>query len=209
MGFWSALGDIGGGFIGDPGLGDQLSGLFGDIGQTAGNAASQGNTALVQQAQLGQGQDKNALQLYQEQLQAAKDKLAGSTTLANQVVRGDTMQNAKDATISGLPPGVTVPTITGGLRPSLMGPNSQQAGGALSKAALMQLLSGGPAMPTAPTMTPLPEASALQKGLGLAGLVGSIGSPIIKALGGSGAPAAGGLQIPGAEFDPNMIYGGG
>lgn len=194
MGFWSMLGDIGGSFIGDPGLGDQLSGLFGDTGQAAGGAAAGAASNRFKQDAAQNAYDSNAIKNYEAQLAAAQQKLQGNTTLANQAVRGDTMVNAQDAAIHGLPAGVVVPNISGGLRPSLMGAPSKQAGAQLSKLALQQLMNGGMDQPKAVTLTPLQTPSTLENILGGTALVGSLGGPVLKDLFGTGGMLAGNGQ---------------
>lgn len=94
------------------------------------------------------------------------------STYASQAARGGLQANAQDASISGLPSYIHVPTLSGGLRPSALGPNSQAAGAQLSKQALQNLLNPQQYKPL--ELTPPPNASAGANALGYLGLAGSV-----------------------------------
>jgi hypothetical protein len=115
--------------------------------------------------------------------------LAAPGKRASNSVRGDILANAHDVAISGLPKGVNVPTITGGLRPSMFSDNTRALGGLMSTQALEQQRAGDQfaplpdmpgytAPPSAPGLTPLPQASTLDKILTTTGTIGSLASTI-------------------------------
>jgi len=205
MGFWSTLakigGDVGGSFIGDPMLGNQVVGAFespaGEIGQTAGNIENQRMNALIAQAKLQQQQDAN---------QIAKNKavLDAPQALAKNAVRGDVLANAQDATVSGLPSYITVPTIGGGLRPSLFSAATRNLGSQMSTKALNDFQSG---TYTNPALTPLPEASAFDKvlsGTALAGGFLNATRGLLPKITGDSANTTGGVYGP---WQPPEISG--
>lgn len=139
----------------------------------AGNA--QGNLA---QASASNNYDKNAVSLYQAELGNNTSQNAFNLATANlgleapgmrakSAVQGDILANAQDATVSGVPSNIPVPTISGGLRPSMFSPATRALGGAMSTQALAgQQASTTPTIPTwqagpaPPTLTPLPNGSA-------------------------------------------------
>lgn len=174
MGFWSTLAGIGGAiaapFTGGLSLlaGPAVSALTGggssnptnpnvgttagNIGQTAGSIEQQRLNALIQQTLAQQRQD----QLNQSR---ALLGLSAPASEAHNSVQGDILANAQDFSLSGLPKGVTVPTMSGGLRPSLLSPASRALGANMSRNALLNNLSGK----DVPALTPLPAASAYDK----------------------------------------------
>lgn len=204
MGFWSSLGTLGGmalaPFTGGAslpiamGLGASIGGAAGSIadslsnaGQVGGNAAASAAQGRLAEGQLTQGQDRNALGLYNAQLAAAQQAINQHSQLAHQAGQGDVMSNVQDVNISGLPSNVHMGNVTGGLRPSLLGPNARQAGQTLSRNALLQLLQGDTNLPKAPQLTPLPQANGLDKvnaGLGYAGSMAGALSPLFQPKGG-------------------------
>lgn len=125
----------------------------GAVGQQAGSIEQQRMNALIAEAKLQQQQDEN---------QIAKNKavLAAPGAMAQNSVRGDVLANAQDATVSGLPSYIHVPTIGGGLRPSLFSAATRNLGSQMSTQANQQMTSG---KFTDPTLTPLPQASAYDK----------------------------------------------
>lgn len=194
MGFWTELakigGDIGGAFIGDPGLGHQVAAVA-----SLASGASKGRAdGRVAEAGVNQSQDRNKLQAAQlleqalqgrasldlNQKKMLEDALSSrSTTDLNQrnfalsapgkratnSVRGDVLANAQDATLSGLPSRVNVPNISGGLRPSMFSADTRALGKSMSRDALLQQMAGDkfdapPAMPTFDKM-PAPNIPAV------------------------------------------------
>jgi hypothetical protein len=187
------------------------SGALSDIGQIAGNDAAAAAQGRGQQAQIQQGQDRNAIQLYLAQLAAAKQAMDQNSQLAGQAGHGDLMANVQDVQLNNLPASVQgrMPTLTGGLRPSVLGPNARQAGQTLSRNALLQLLQGPTNMPTAPTMTPMPDASGydtLSKILGRTGSYAGAANPLFELFANQKkAPyQTVGPPMPPSNFDPEM-----
>lgn len=152
-----------------------------DLGQVAGNDAAASAYGRNLQGSAQQTQDRNAIALYQAELNAAQQALNQRGQLAGQAAHGDLLSNVQDVQLSNLPASVQgrMPTLTGGLRPSVLGPNARSAGQQLSRQAILDLLNGGIKQPTAPTLTPLPQASGYEdfsKNLGRAGsYIGALG----------------------------------
>ena len=180
-----------------------------NIGQVAGNAAAGGAAGrateadlLLKKGQLDQGNARNAADdsfrrgAYQgddtfRRAQFAQgqqnDQLQRPGLFGKQALAGGLMQGLQDVNISR-PQGSTIPNfnVSGGLRPSAMGQNARDAGGEMSRVALMNMLSGGPApveMGAAPEMGPgyqspgdveLPQAGLGSKLLGGLGLGASL-----------------------------------
>lgn len=192
MGFWSQLakigGDIGGAFVGDPLLGHQVGGVIEGLtgaGQVAGNDAAASAQGRLAQAGAQQAQDRNAIGLFGAKNAAAQQALNQHGQLAQQAAQGDVMSNVQDTQFSGLPSYIHQANISGGLKPSLLGPNARQAGQTLSRNALMQLMAGDTNLPKAPELTPLPEASTMDgfnKGLSRVGAFAGALSPLFKGL---------------------------
>lgn len=233
-------GDIGGAFIGDPALGHQALGLYnaatsgGDgpsqanagpstaskVGQTAGSIEKQRMDALIAQAKLQQEQDQLGLNRTNAgvnvgTLGLAQKKLALSAPneLAAQSARGDVLANSQDATVSGLPSYIHMPTMSGGLRPSMLSASSRALGGQMSRNALADSTSGKytnlPALPTVPGATPLPSASAFDKIL-QGGAIGGSFLDALKGIGGGGHPSPSGsptgdsAALPSGDVGPNQ-----
>ena len=121
---------------------------------------------------------------------------------AGNAVRGDILANARDVSFAGLPAGITPPTISGGLRPSMFSDNTRALGGELSSQALAGQRAGDhfaplPALPdylkpkayqgtpyvapspyqspsAPPGLTPLSSSGKLDSILNTAGAMGSI-----------------------------------
>lgn len=220
-------GAVGGGTAGTIGtaakIGGLLSGGKGATGylDTAGRvadaigAASSGRAAgRATEAQLAQGANRNIIDLYRAQQDAANSENAfglnkvsagigvGNLDLnqkqfsldapgkrASNSVRGDILANAQDAVGSGISPNIPVPTITGGLRPSMFSANTRALGGEMSSQALKSQQAGDQfsplptlpdykAGPAAPSLTDVPQAGKLDSILNVAssigGLMGSI-----------------------------------
>ncbi len=130
--------------------------------QVAASAAAARAQGRATQAQLQQGQDKNALAGYQTDKQLDLSALnsayqaalsRGSGILSEQAanlaapgkraansVRGDILANAQDAVASNVPAGVHVINFSGGLRPSMFSGNTRALGAAMSRQALLDQL---------------------------------------------------------------------
>lgn len=175
-----------------------------DLSQLLGKYASGQANGMVNQANVQNNYDKNALQLYQEQQAAAKMGLEAPGYLAGQTARGDLMANLQPASFSGLPSYIHIPTMTGGLTPADLGPNARSAGTNLSQQSLSKLLAGPSSyMPTAPSLTPLPTSSGLAGNLALGlGLAGTAGSDLSKLLAGNSGSGNG--VVPGNITDGNI-----
>lgn len=139
--------------------------ILGGVGGAA-SAISGGRAA-------GRQQEGNAnFQHDQMALQGARLNLDAPRMRLGNSIQGDIAANAQDAHVSG-PITHThgqMPTISGGLRPSLMSGNTRQLGGQVSRDALLSQMNG-PAF----TPTPQPQANGLDtflNGLGYAGLIG-------------------------------------
>ncbi len=176
----------------------KLASSLGPALSAAAGGVAQGNLA---QAGASNAYDRNAVSLYQSllgnnanqnafNLQATNLGLEAPGIRAKTAVQGDVLANAKDATISGVPSNIPVPTISGGLRPSMFSPATKALGSAMSSQALAgQQASTTPTVPTwqapppPPTLTPLPDGS-LATGLGVGGsilnLAGAFGNALSK-----------------------------
>jgi hypothetical protein len=164
---------------------------WGQIAQVGMNMASQyannrqqarAAAANAQQTQNSQGiaqnnaQNNVLLQMAQIELLRKQMEEANRQGRAQQTVRGDLMANVQDARFSR-PAGVPDMSLSGGLRPSALGPNSREAGRELSSQALSALKSGDTFMPINP-MGPIdldanmPQESTFDKILGGVGAVG-------------------------------------
>lgn len=154
------------------------------LGRIAGADAAGAAAGRAQQAQAQQGQDRNAISLYNDVFQ---NNLKAPSTLASQTARGDLLANMQPASFSGLPSYVKMPQISGGLTPASLGPNSRNAGAALSREALLKLASSKFDLPTPPTLTPLPDASGYDdftKNFGRAASYAGAAAPYLSLFGG-------------------------
>lgn len=185
MGFWSSLakigGDIGGAFIGDPLLGNQIGGAVDALSQNAGNQAVSAAQGRIAQAQAQNQHDTNALNFFNS---ARNNALQTPAVLAREAAAGDTLNNLRDVQISGLPSYIHVPQISGGTRPSNLGDNARNAGAALSRNALLQLGKNSFDLPSMPTQTPLPTAGGWENTMGWLGRAGSLANPTLSILNG-------------------------
>lgn len=186
-GFLSSLAGKGGGLL------KTLAGAGSGIAITAGSIEAQRAKAAAEAARIQQDQDRLA------QSRALIGLRAPSMQAANSV-RGDVLANSQDATFSGLPSYVHVPTMSGGLRPSMLSDNSRQLGKNMSRDALAHQL----AHDDVPDLTPLPSSGggdSLLQGLAIGGGLLST----LKGLGGSGSsasPTGGGYNGPGTPGYP-------
>lgn len=178
-------------------------------------AASSGRAAgRLAETNAAYGQNRNIIDLYRAQQDAANSEntfglnkvsagigvgnldlnqkqfsLDAPGKRASNSVRGDILANAQDAVGSGISPNIPVPTITGGLRPSMFSANTRALGGEMSSQALASQKAGDnfaplPTLPdykpgpTSPSLTDVPQAGKLDSILNVAssigGLMGSI-----------------------------------
>lgn len=147
----------------------------------ANQAAAQSRNDTINQ-QGYQGDLGRARGILDEQAAA----LAAPGRRAANAVRGDALANLQDATISGLPPGVTVPTISGGLRPSMFSGSTRALGQQMARDALLSQMAGSATpfsgMKAAPGATPLPQTSALDNILNNIGMYGSLAGAVAPSL---------------------------
>lgn len=165
---------------------------WGQIAQVGMNLASQyaNNRQQARAAAAGAQQTQNAqaitqnnqqnnvlLQMAQMELLRKQFEQASRQTNAQQTARGDLMANVQDARFSR-PAGVANISLSGGLRPSALGPNAREAGRTLSNQALSALMSGESFMPITPVGpvdldANMPQESTFDKILGLVGTAGN------------------------------------
>jgi hypothetical protein len=114
--------------------------------------------------------------------------LSAPRTRAQNSVRGSVLANAQDVQISGLPKGVTMPTITGGLRPSMFSGDTRALGHHMTRDALLSQMApqvtpysdmkpldvSSITSMKAPGPTPLPQASTLDSILANIGMYGGL-----------------------------------
>jgi hypothetical protein len=143
--------------------------------------------------------------------------LNAPTTRMSQSARGSMLANAQDLQISH--PRANIPTITGGMRPSALSPETRQLGALVARQTLMSQMNGDTfdAVPqqnwqggvvAPPGVTPQPQASGLEKWGGIAGILGNlagagvstyqqaIGQQANTRLPGSQTAQAGGWSLP-------------
>lgn len=217
MGLLSALGSIGG-LIGAPFTGGAslaLGPLLGGIGDAASvlgkqeQGKAQGKAA---QAQLQQGQDRNAVDLYQAQQNAQNQ--AGQLDLQRKGFdTANRSASAKQALIGALLGGGVTPTsigpsgASGGLLRSLNGnPDALAAlkllGSQGSTAQTTPLQFQGGTMVAPPTLTPLPaiDNGGVLSALARIGEIGGALSPYIKSKPPQDDSQYGGYSMPGGQY---------
>jgi hypothetical protein len=206
MGFWSGLGKvagIAGSVLAAPATGGvslgaipgilktvgNVAGKLGPLGQDASAIAGGRAAGRMTDAELGQRQDQIGLQRYNAGLGAAdvdlarrKYALSAPAARGRQSVQGDILANAQDVNISA--PGIRIPQISGGLRPSMFSANTRALGGELSKDALADQMKGDAFDPLGapPTQTPLPQPGATDKILQTAGYIGALAPDFMELL---------------------------
>lgn len=150
-------------------------------------------------------------------LSQRKFALDAPTTRMQQSARGSMLANAQDLQISH--PRANIPTITGGMRPSALTPETRQLGALVARQTLMNQMKGDTfdAVPqqdwqggvvAPPGVTPQPQASGLEKWGGIAGILGNLAGAGVSAyqqgigqeantrLPGSQTAQAGGWSLP-------------
>jgi hypothetical protein len=137
----------------------------------------QQNYAAQQNATLTAGSMAEAARLKRAQL-----GMDAPEQRARQTAWGDILANVQDASID-MPGHIPKINVSGGLRPSLLGPNARAAGAGMSTQALQALMTGSdvPEMPdfqklvmTPPEATPLPEASGQDRWLNIMAALGQV-----------------------------------
>ncbi len=138
-----------------------------DVGQNLAGLASGRAQGRAMDAFANQNQNRSAVDLYNTELNAPR-------TIARNAVKGDILSNAQDATISGVSPNIPIPTISGGLRPSMFSDATRQTGRNISTAAANTPIPS----PTAPVLPPLPQSNGFDTFLNTAGTIGGLARPI-------------------------------
>ncbi len=167
------------------------SGIGSALGSVASGASAGRAAGRVDEAGINNRQDQLRLQAAQMLEQALQGRgnldlnqrqyaLQAPQQRASNSRLGDVMANAQDASVSGPVTGTKgrVPTISGGLRPSLMSANTRQLGQNMSRDALLQNTSGADTFTplpdiNIPSITPTPEASGMDTGLNWLGGIGT------------------------------------
>ena len=164
-------------FTGGASLALSALGTAGDVASGISKGRAQGRMAQGDfnlrsgEAQQSANTSTAATNLAQRRHEAQMRARALSDTL-----RGGLLQSTHDATISGLPQGVSVPTITGGMRPSNLGGTAAALGPILSAQGFHGLTNPD----IKPDMTPFdfnnlaPKPSRLDKLLNIVGGIGSV-----------------------------------
>jgi hypothetical protein len=138
---------------------------------------SQRNYATEQNAALTAASMAEAARLKRAQL-----GMDAPEQRARQTAWGDVLANVQDASFD-MPGHIPKIYVSGGLRPSLLGPYARAAGAGLSTQALQALMTGSdvPEMPdysklvmTPPEATPLPEASGQDRWLNIMAALGQV-----------------------------------
>ena len=141
-------------------------------------AAGAAQTQNAQSIQQNNSQNNVLLQMAQIELLRKQMEEQNRNGRAQQTARGDALANVQDVSISR-PSHITDFNISGGMRPSALGPNARQAGAELSNQALAKLLDGDTFMPITPTgpvdlNANMPTESTFDKMMGAAGSVGNV-----------------------------------
>ncbi len=145
--------------------------------QQARNAAAQATQTQQSQGIAQNSQQNNVmLQLAQIEMLRKQMEQANRATNASQTARGDLLANVQDARFTR-PAGVPDMSMSGGLRPSALGPNAREAGRTLSTQSLDALKAGTSFMPLQPAApidlnAGLPQESAFDKLMAGVGAVG-------------------------------------
>ncbi len=170
--------------------------IYGDVAATATDASAARAQARIKEAEIQQAQDRLALQRSQQEatnansanrfgmdnaqldLQRRQFGLNAPGQRAGNAVRGDILSRAQDVSIGGLGPNVHVPTISGGLRPSMFSGATRELGTNMTNQALAGQQAGDQfdpltyqAPPPVPGLTGLPQAGAIDSILNTTGLV--------------------------------------
>ncbi len=141
---------------------NSLTGLA--TGQAAGrNADNNANIGYANAQSSLYGNQANAENnLYRNELSAYDSALAAPGKIAGNAVRGDILSNARDVSMSA-PSDIPMPTISGGLRPSMFSDATRQTGKNLTASAAntpipTATMPTAPTLPTPPTLAPFESA---------------------------------------------------
>ncbi len=143
-------------------------GIAGDVGQALGaNSAGRAEGRNLDNiANIGFANAQNNLY---------NSELAAPQKIASNAVRGDILSNARDVSIA-LPEGsqIPMPTISGGLRPSMFSDTTRQLGKSITANAAATPMP----TPTPPVLQPMETSGAYDDILNTAGLVGNIAKAV-------------------------------
>lgn len=191
------------------------------LGKLFGGGAKASADQRMQEALLGAQRDRTQADVYgtaqdaqfknaNTDLQRREFSQQARPANAQQVALGDLLKNIQDVHIQP-PPGVHMGQISGGLRPSVFGENTRQAGGELSRQALAKLLAGEQFDPIQmlrpPTPTQTPQAGKLENLMGILGTVGGLAGGVGELSGLFGGGGGGAQQMAsggGVPYDPNI-----
>jgi len=131
------------------------------------------------QVQANQNENQFGVQLANATNAQRQFQLDAPGKRAGNAVRGDILSNAHDVSIAGLPSGITVPQINGGLRPSMFTDNTRALGTDMTQQAHDQQLAHTDAYalptykppPAAPGVTPPVQANGVDTALTTGGTV--------------------------------------
>lgn len=160
-------GGVGLGGAGGAGAAPSFLKSIGDVGSVLSGAAKGAGEGRFQEAQATNQFNNNQIGAANANLNQQKFLSTVPSTYASQAARGDAQANVQDVSFSGLPSYIHVPTVSGGLRPSVLGPNARAAGQMLSQQALQHLQNPQPYQPV--QLTPPPNASGAATAAGLLG----------------------------------------
>lgn len=147
-----------------PGLTDWLK-TAQNVGGALSSASAGRAQGRIQEGLMNQNQARTAVDLYNTELNAPR-------TIARNAVKGDVLANAQDASFSGVPSTIPVPTISGGLRPSMFSDATRQTGRNISAAAAATPIPS----PAAPVLPELPQAGGFDSFLNGASSLAGIAS---------------------------------
>jgi hypothetical protein len=198
--------------------GKAIGNSAGDVGRVTGAAGEGLTNQRIAEAQANSGVDRNKLERSGQQvtqninrdsqaLERAKLGISAPLDRAKQAAYGDALHNIQDVNIDFSPRSGSLPkfNVSGGIRPSMFGPQARQAGDELSRQALMALMSKSD-VPSASPLVDMPEiggythAGAGEKALQGVGLGSSIWGAIQPALSGIGKTNQQRMGTPGAPI---------
>lgn len=165
-----------------------------NVGAVASKAAAGSAAQENQQGQLALGYGNQALTAANDKSTQDRANAQALFDTSNKTadtnrqnaVRSQVLNNLQDATISGLPSRITVPTISGGARPSVLTTNKDALMAQLAQPAPSYQAPAGYQAPTLPTMPTPGTADKILGGVGLgSSLLGAIGAGLPQQ-GGSG-----------------------
>lgn len=224
---------IGGKVANAIGAGAQAAGnVASDVGRVTGGAGAGLTEQRLAEAAANRGVDQARLARSGQQigqntsrdaqaLQRAQFGIDSASARAKQAALGDAQHNIQDVNIDFAPKTGALPkfNVTGGLRPSMLGPNARQAGDELSKQALMALMTKSD-VPAASPLVDMPQigdytkAGAGEKtlqGIGLGSSIWGALQPALQGIGQNQQAAQPTMGTPGAPvLSPgDVAYGQG